>query len=515
MSEERKPLWPKAIEVVGGTGEYESGKTTFGLTICPGEETLYYDFEKSGATYESDLGFTRIDVPAEMQKKHPNGYKPIDVFNWWIGHVRSQRAGQYRVIVADPASDIEQGLADWVASNPRYFNRTPGQYLKMSGLMWGDMKAYWKTILADIAARCETFYFTTHMANVWKGDKPSKERKAKGKETLFEMASLYLKFERKKDEDAVPSAVVLKSRLSKITVDEDDEDGEVKSIPLLPPRLPVATPAAVRRYMKNPPDYANLKPEEKIGEAKLSDDEKLLLQAQIADANRDAALANNDREERQGTRLGGVSNRPKASTSRSEGSASNSTQAVEDESTEDETTQTDSVEPVDPESTDDSDTSVDSAQDDATANDDAATTDDATADVDASDATSHGEQLEEAVTEAIASASSTSHDPRFPAPDAPVGKGQLGSLRQCIASYVKLYPDKQANIMEGIRRRNPKATSEADLTNGQAEDMEASLLRILNGPHEETTPVIESASSSSTPAAGKEGTSTRVKSKSR
>jgi hypothetical protein len=41
MSEERKPLWPKAIEVVGGTGEYESGKTTFGLTICPGEETLY------------------------------------------------------------------------------------------------------------------------------------------------------------------------------------------------------------------------------------------------------------------------------------------------------------------------------------------------------------------------------------------------------------------------------------------------------------------------------------------
>jgi hypothetical protein len=260
--------------------------------------------------------------------------------------------------------------------------------------------------------------------------------------------------------------------------------------------------------MKNPPDYAHLKPEEKIGEAKLSDDEKLLLQAQIADANRDAALANNDREERQGTRLGGVSNRPKASTSRSEGSASNSTQAVEDESTEDEATPTDSVEPVDPESTEESDTSVDSAQDDAAIDDDAAT------DVDQSDAASHGEQLEEAV----ASAETAAHDPRFPSPDAPVGKGQLGSLRQCIASYLKLYPDKQANIMEGIRRRNPKATSEADLTNGQAEDMEASLLRILNGPHEETatsTTKVEPASSSSTPAAGKEGTSTRVKSKRR
>ena len=40
---DRKPLWPKSIEVIGGTGEYESGKTTFGLTICPGPETLYYN----------------------------------------------------------------------------------------------------------------------------------------------------------------------------------------------------------------------------------------------------------------------------------------------------------------------------------------------------------------------------------------------------------------------------------------------------------------------------------------
>ena len=71
---DRKPLWPKSIEVIGGTGEYESGKTTFGLTICPGPETLYYDFEKSGASYEAELGFTRVDVPAEMQRRFPKGY---------------------------------------------------------------------------------------------------------------------------------------------------------------------------------------------------------------------------------------------------------------------------------------------------------------------------------------------------------------------------------------------------------------------------------------------------------
>jgi len=433
---DRKPLWPKSIEVIGGTGEYESGKTTFGLTICPGPETLYYDFEKSGASYEADLGFTRVDVPAEMQRRFPKGYKPVDVFNWWLSHVRSLQAGQYRVIVADPASDIEQGLADWVAANPKFFGKTPGQYIKMSGLMWGDMKSYWKSILADIAARCETFYFTAHMSNVWKGDRPSKERKAKGKETLFEMASLYLRFERKKDIEAVPSAVVLKSRLSKITVDESSEDGEVVSIPLLPPRLPKATPATIRRYMINPPDYKHLKPEEMVGEVKLTEDEKLLLRAEIASAERDTAMVASSSEKR----LGGVKVGPMASTTPAtdEGSASAAQVSEQEE--------------ADPE--------VDAV----------------------SGLTS--EDISEAVEEAI----NTLADDRYPAPDAPVGKGQLGSLLNTISRFLQLYPDKQGSIDKAIKKRNPKATQAADLTNGQAEDMEASLLRILNGPHEDSTP---------------------------
>lgn len=409
---ERKPLWPKAIEVIGGTGEYESGKTTFGVTICPGPDTRVYDLEKSAGSYASDMEFDRVDVPAEMQKRFPNGYKPVDVFKWWIQHVQSIEPGTFRVIMVDPASDIEQGLADYVLANPKEFGRTPGQYLKMAGLMWGDMKAKWKMILADLAARCETFYFTTHMGSVWKGDRPSRERKAKGKETLFEMASLYLRFERKKDVNAVPSAVVLKSRLSKMNVDESSEEGEVISIPLLPPRLPKATPAAVRRYMNNPPDYSNLKQEEMVGENKLTEDEKLLLRAEIANAERDTAMvgAGNEPVKRFAVKVG-------------------------------------TVEPV-------STTETES---------------------------SHGEQVEEALADAATVI--TSDAGNYPSPDARVGAGLLGSLRQAIARFKAAYPNKHDSITRGIAKRNPKAKDESELTNGQAEDMEASLLRILNGPH--------------------------------
>jgi hypothetical protein len=442
MSENKKPLWPKTIEVIGCTGEYESGKSTFSVTISPGPDTLVYDFEKSTGSYEADLRFIRVDVPNEMQKRFPNGYKPIDVFKWWLGHVHSIPAGQYRVIVADPASDIEQGLADYVLANPREFGKTPAQYMKMAALMWGDMKAKWKQILADIAARCETFCFTTHQQAVWKGDKPSKERKAKGKETLFEMASLYLKFERKKDKDAVPSAIVLKSRLSKIIV-ADDEDGTVTSIPLLPPRLPKATPAAVRRYMQNPPDYTALKPEELVGETTLSEDEKLLLRAQIADAERDTALAENEREERQG-RLGRVSNSPVVS---STPQSSPPAQA-----------------PDEPEAEAEPKPETEPEQENA---------EEAVAIT--------GETIQQIV-------DTPPSQPQYADPAAPVGKGQLGALRNAIARYLKKWPEKQEAIAKGIKKRNPKAQSEADLTNGQAEDMEASLLRILNGPHENQEP---------------------------
>lgn len=473
MSEQNevKPLWPKPIEIIGVTGEHESGKTSFCLSICPGQETLVYDFEKSCGTYEADLGFVRVDVPSEMRKIHGSKpYRSLDVFLWWEKHIRSIPPGQYRVIHADPVTDLDSGLTEFVNSNPRLFGATPAQYAKMSGIMWGHMKEYMKAILIDVAARVETFTFASHMSNVWKGDRPSKERKAKGKSTLFELASLYLKMERNKDKNVTPSAVVLKSRLSKMTVLEDDEDGEIINIPLLPPRLPVATPAAIRRYMKNPPDYSNLKPEEKIGEQTLTEDEKLLLRAEIADAERDVTLAQNEREERQGKRLGVVRSSRVISTSRpvqeDDASADNTQVATSDDETEQEEA-----------------SAVGATAEEIAAEEEGFTTiqpEDDPPSPEWQTKPTHGEQLAAAVEDAAKSPRNNN----YPAPDEPVGKAMLAALRRNIARYIKAGKP-QENILKGIKKRNPRAQSEADLTHGQAEDMDASLSRILDGPHPE------------------------------
>jgi hypothetical protein len=163
----------------------------------------------------------------------------------------------------------------------------------MSGIKWGDVKDYEKMVLADICARCETFYFTAHLGTVWGGDKkPTGQMKAKGKESLMQLASLYLWFDRSPDpktgiKPGPPSAHVMKGRLEIGEV----IDGEVVSYEVLPPRLPVATPKAIRDYFKNPAGKKGLSEGEKIKEVVLSSDERLKLEVQKAEAERDAAIA--------------------------------------------------------------------------------------------------------------------------------------------------------------------------------------------------------------------------------
>lgn len=265
--------------------------TLFGLTIAPGPDTYYYDFEQSGASY-NELGHKRVNVLKEMQEKYPNGYKSVDLFLWWLNDVRSIPANKYRVIVIDPATDIERGLTDWVAANPQHFGHTSAQYQKMQGIMWGDVKDYWKSILADLSVRCETLYFTAHLGKEFEGNTPTGKLKAKGKNTLTELASLYLWFSRKADVRGVrpnaPSAKVIKARTMIMKV---MPDGEIDIQQVLPPTLPVATPKAIREAFAKPAGGREIDEIERHHEDTLSDEERMRLETARFEAERDAHLA--------------------------------------------------------------------------------------------------------------------------------------------------------------------------------------------------------------------------------
>jgi len=317
---ESKGLWlGMKIPIIGVTGEYGSGKTLFGLTIdsnCFSRDrstpptTLHWDTEDSSESFETALHFKRRDLSAMLLEKYPKGHKPIQLYEMWLADMRAIPPGKYRVGMLDTISEIEEGLCDWVRQHPGEFGHSRNQYASMEGLYWGDVKSHWKRILSEAQARFETFVFASHTKQVWAGKKPVPgQRTAKGKETLWELASLYLWLNRdpkpgSKTAPVKPSAVVFQNKNRLVWFNY--AKGELQ--PILPPRLPEATPQGIRAYIEHPANYAKLKVGERAEESGMSEDERLTLQAGIAENEATAAQANLSREEllRQGAAAQGA-----------------------------------------------------------------------------------------------------------------------------------------------------------------------------------------------------------------
>lgn len=292
------PLFPLPLPVIVVTGKHQAGKTLFGLTINPDPKTTcIYDLELSSVTY-SIPGLERVTIPEVMRNlmRQQGGYKPIELYKWWVSDVRERvKPGRYRVVVIDPISELEDGITEFVRANPELFGATAVQYQKMQGIMWGHVKALYKQILTELAACCETLVIIVHMGKEWSGGgadaKPTGRLKPKGKETLFEVASLYLEMQRNLLPNGSlpekPSAVVHKSRLAHMVYDEKAGDWQTKAI--LPPRLAEATPRAIRAYIEKPADYSHLRKSELIDIEKPTEEDILNQKLALAEAEKEAA----------------------------------------------------------------------------------------------------------------------------------------------------------------------------------------------------------------------------------
>lgn len=291
---------PMEIEIFGATGEFATGKTILGLSIAPGvhpeghpfagkPRTLYLDLEKSGATY-GGTGCQRIDVPEQLAKTYGPNYTAKQAAEWFNAIPSRLQPGQFDVIVVDPINDIEAGEVDVVRSEPAKHGFTKNQFDNSVALLMSAMKAHWKRLLMTFPCKC--FYFTTHLRDEFRGGKPSGKREPRGKETLAELASLYLWLERAPDDKGnvpdKPSAIVIKQRLADTRM---NAAGELEIVNLMPPRIPVATVQSIRAYIANPPNYAKLSAEEKVIEKPVTEVEMQRMKLATAEAQKEAATA--------------------------------------------------------------------------------------------------------------------------------------------------------------------------------------------------------------------------------
>ena len=283
-------LWhPYKIPIVALAGEPNSGKTVWGLTVDPNcfnfdakPTTLVWDTEGSSLPYIDSLNFDRVDLPEKAFKLYGSNYTSLNIFEIWKKEAESIKPNQYSVCMIDTISEIEDGLATYVSKHPGAFGYTSTQFAKMAGLMWGAVKSEWKRLIMILSQKCETVVLTQHMKSEFRGSTTTGRRLPRGKETVLRVATLFLTLTRKpipgaKSQPTYPSGIYGKGRLIGVNY----STGEVQQ--LLPPHIPNASPAGIREYLKTPPDFSNLKPEERaVPEDVLSEDDKLAVKASIA-----------------------------------------------------------------------------------------------------------------------------------------------------------------------------------------------------------------------------------------
>lgn len=301
MAASELKLWNGVeLKVLGVTGEFSSGKSFFVISIDP-ENTCLVDLEDSSAVYASYMPLkTRYSLYHEvtkwLKKKNVqvNGVpSPAQCYQWFYDLVVNQiQPGDYTVLAIDPISDIEQGMVAHISENPQEFGLSRGQLEKASGLLWGAMKYHWKLLLGILSEKVETLAFTTHQGSIFRDGRPVPgKRKARGKETLTELASAYFLLQRGHDNDGKaqgpPSAIVQKSRLA-LPV---KRDGGWTLVPMFPPRIPVCTYPELLKLIASPKDASEWGDEYQYVEPELTEEEKIQIKLDLADRQVEAARA--------------------------------------------------------------------------------------------------------------------------------------------------------------------------------------------------------------------------------
>jgi len=310
-------LWGnQRIPIIMVSGAVNSGKSLFGVTIdencrLPSSEveptTIAFDQEGSLDSYAGGLNFEHKDTRAAidagvhnrvvtpesndprwlriLKEKADCGNSPsASLFRAWYLSMLSIPPGRYRVGIVDTFTPLQEGLIDWLRRHPEAFGRSAAEYTKAASMfLWPDVKSMLSHILStDCRLRFETFVMTVHLKNEWADGKKTKNKIAEGLDVLEKLATLHIELDRSpkakgKEAPKVPAGILKKERLVVFGKTAADDR------PVLPPRIPECTPDAIRAYIANPPDFSKLAAAERLPEpAKLSEDERLAVQQQIA-----------------------------------------------------------------------------------------------------------------------------------------------------------------------------------------------------------------------------------------
>jgi len=250
--------------VVKVSGYRGRGKTSFAIGAERPSLTLFLDYEHKGKAFHKQLNFGRYeDMSAGCSS-------PVDIFDKTMRIIQSLEQDRYTHAIIDNGSPLELALSAGARKKlGQYCQEYDINYKNALAGRFGGVKPIVNFFITDKICNAlfgkgiKLISVTHHVGARWGGGGPIPNKKrVKGYDRWMELAVLSVVIMNKGDFPPIPSAMVEKEQLSRMTFDE--AAGEYKQVRCLPLRLPRCTYSAIKGYLANPADLDNPGPGEKL-----------------------------------------------------------------------------------------------------------------------------------------------------------------------------------------------------------------------------------------------------------
>lgn len=252
-------LPPQMRHVVLVTGHRGSGKTTFMLQLENPANTIMLDYEGKGEGLAKPLGIDNYFAPCDdCADVHGFGYRAYHIFRRTKQILEDLPRDRFTTLILDNAALLQEGCYEEVKLDPTKFGIDPERAEKGSwGGAWPGVKFLLKSLFQVAHNKgIQVIAVSFQPGKAW-GEKAPLVNKFKISDVAIwhEMSILSLVLGPGTEKGfPAPSALVFKEQLGQLTFDKETKQHIVRRV--LPLKLPIATPAEVYRYLKEP---ANLK----------------------------------------------------------------------------------------------------------------------------------------------------------------------------------------------------------------------------------------------------------------
>lgn len=252
------------------SGTRNIGKTLLAIQSEVPSKILFIDMEEKSTGLDEQVQFgAYYPAISDFLGQRQGNFDASEFFGYFENLIKKVEKDKFTVCIIDNIAYLESAIEARIKKIPVAYGVTP------EAAVSGKYGGIWGAVKTQISAICNILYskgvkciiMISHLVHPWAGGQPVLTKlKQVGKDRWFELAVLSLILV-PGEHPLIPAALVTIDHTAKLKFNPEKGDYEIQR--RLPLRLPTATFAEIRRYLREPADLMNPAPGERPTEEEI------------------------------------------------------------------------------------------------------------------------------------------------------------------------------------------------------------------------------------------------------